>query len=305
MDVNSICFLPPPKKIPEFPTSNSSIEHVHSLPSPPIIEPSNEKGGPHLPPLTSILKDTTIPLPPSIQIPKPRQVLNPAAHNASITLNQHNNLLQSSTSMESLNKNENYPVFHEQVSARKPSTYHESSQGPMRRSSYDISPLPSSSNSYGSPAPVVPQRQVWQPVEHRHPYYYQQPLPPSAHSLPPPPYLYDQRQGTRIGHGLLALPQHSNYPQYGGSCLSRDDSESPYIQTTEPPFVKLGKVVDHCSQISQFASQYRDVRLNQGSWNSVMFQINETQLTNIINRAYDVLNILNGLKNEVTSRNSD
>ncbi|CAG8685917.1 6667_t:CDS:2, partial [Dentiscutata erythropus] len=309
MDVNSICSLPPighppPKKIPEFPSSNSSIERVHSLPSPPIIEPPNEKGGPHLPPLTSILQDTT-PLSPSIQFPKPQHILNPAIHNAPITPNQHNHSLQSPTSMgpqlSSLNKIESYPGYHESSQDSMTDDIH---PRPMiRKPSYGPSPLSSSSNSYNIPTPVASQRQSWQPVEHQQPYHYQQSLPPSTHSLSPP-YLYDQQQATRFGHSLSALSQHSSYPQYS-SYLSRDNPESPYVQTTEPPLVKLGKVVDHCSQISQFASQYRDVHLNQGSWNSIMLQVNETQLTNIINRAYDVLNILTGLKNEVTSRNSD
>ncbi|KAF0540273.1 sexual development transcription factor nsdd [Gigaspora margarita] len=308
MDVNSICSLPPighppPKKIPEFPTSNSSIERVNSLPSPPIIEPPNEKGGPHLPPLTSILQDTT-PLPPSIQFPKPQHILNPTIHNTPITPNQHNHSLQSPTLMgpqlSSLNKS--YPSYHESSQDSMTDDIH---PRPMtRKPSYGPSPLSSlNSNPYNIPTPVASQRQPWQPVEHQQPYHYQQSLPPSAHSLPPP-YLYDQQQATRYSQSLPTLPQHSNYPQYS-SYLNRDNSESPYVQTTEPPLVKLGKVVDHCSQISQFASQYRDVHLNQGSWNSIMLQVNETQLTNIINRAYDVLNILTGLKNEVTSRNSD
>ncbi|CAG8484239.1 14173_t:CDS:2 [Gigaspora rosea] len=311
MDVNSICSLPPighppPKKIPEFPTSNSSIERVNSLPSPPIIEPPNEKGGPHLPPLTSILQDTT-PLPPSIQFTKPQHILN---HNTTITPNQHNqhnHSLQGPTLMgpqlSSLNKS--YPGYHESSQDSMTDDVHP--RPIIRKPSYGPSPLSSlNSNPYNIPTPVASQRQPWQPVEHQQPYHYQKSLPPSAHSIPPP-YLYDQQQATRYGQSLPAIPhipQHSNYPQYS-SYLNRDNSESPYVQTTEPPLVKLGKVVDHCSQISQFASQYRDVHLNQGSWNSIMLQVNETQLTNIINRAYDVLNILTGLKNEVTSRNSD
>ncbi|CAG8712990.1 22604_t:CDS:2, partial [Racocetra persica] len=304
MDMNSICSLPPighppPKKIPEFPTSNSSIEHIRSLPSPPIVEPLNEKGGQHLPPLTSILQDTTTPLPPSIQFSKPPQhILNPAIHNSPIAPNQPNHSSMGSQ-LSSLNKIESYPGYHESSQSSMTDDIHP--RPTIRKPSYGPS-LPSiNSNSYGTSAP---QRQPWQPVEHQQPYHYQQPLQSPIHSLPPPPYLYDQQQATRFGHGLPVPPQHSNYPQYG-SYLSRDNSESPYVQTTEPPLVKLGKVVDHCSQISQFASQYRDVRLSQGSWNSITFQVNEVQLTNIINRAYDVLNILTGLKNEVTSRNSD
>ncbi|CAG8705109.1 23088_t:CDS:2 [Cetraspora pellucida] len=288
MDMNSICSLPPighppPKKIPEFPTSNSSIEHVRSLPSPPIVEPMNEKGGQHLPPLTSILHDTTIPLPSSIQFSKPpQQGLTPAVHNTPITPNQPNHSLQNSSStrsqLSSLNKIENYPGYHESSQVSMTDDIH--SRSTIGKFSYGPS-LPSiNSNSYGTPTPVASQRQPWQPIKNQQPYHYQQPLPSHA---------------TRFGYSLpVPPPQHSNYPQYG-SYLSRDNSESPYVQTTEPPLVKLGK----------FASQYRDVHLNQGSWNSITFQVNEVQLTNIINRAYDVLNILTGLKNEVTSRNSD
>jgi hypothetical protein len=90
----------------------------------------------------------------------------------------------------------------------------------------------------------------------------------------------------------------SNTYTSSGNHINGEDSDTPYIQqTTEQSLAKMGKVVDHCNQIAHFASQYRDMRVNYNSWNGSI--VNESHLTGIINRAYDVLNILSGLKSEL------
>ncbi|CAG8595753.1 12194_t:CDS:2 [Rhizophagus irregularis] len=92
-----------------------------------------------------------------------------------------------------------------------------------------------------------------------------------------------------------------NYTSSGNN-INGEDSDTPYIQqTTEQSLAKMGKVVDHCNQIAHFASQYRDMRMNYNSWNgSLVPQVNDSHLTGIVNRAYDVLNILSSLKSELT-----
>ncbi|CAG8432969.1 11030_t:CDS:2 [Diversispora eburnea] len=121
--------------------------------------------------------------------------------------------------------------------------------------------------------------QVENNYQHHHYQNYSEPRI-SLDGIPPPP-----------GRSQISSPtsQHSgsNYSlsdhlpsHYGG----RSNIESPYV-------------IDHCNQISQFVFQYREARMSSNSW-----QINETELTSMINRTYDVLNILSGLKGELTSQ---
>jgi len=178
-----------------------------------------------------------------------------------------------------------------------------------RRSSF-TPPTP-----YSLPTPVSnPQSDTTTPLWSRQPSplsYYQQssPLPQQYQYAP---QSQQQRFVSNYLHPSAAASTTSDYPPpYAtstsytstGNNISRDDNDSPYIQqTTEQSLVKMGKIIDHCNQIAQFASQYRDMRINHNPWNGIILQVNESHLTNMINRAFDVLNVLSGLKSEVTSR---
>ncbi|CAG8432970.1 11031_t:CDS:2 [Diversispora eburnea] len=90
----------------------------------------------------------------------------------------------------------------------------------------------------------------------------------------------------------FSTPTPPDYSQFG-------NINSNSFSTNEQAMAKLLKVIDHCNQISQFSTQYRDSRMNnQSSWTPV----SESHITNMINRTYDILNILIGLKGELNSR---
>ncbi|CAG8537959.1 521_t:CDS:2 [Funneliformis mosseae] len=130
-----------------------------------------------------------------------------------------------------------------------------------------------------------------------------------SYSLPPP--RCDTTSSINYSHSSVTTSSTSDYPPpYAtstsytstGNNIPRDE-DSPYIQqTTEQSLVKIGKVIDNCNQIAQFASQYRDMKINHNPWNGIVLQLNESHLTDMINKAYDVLNVLSGLKSEVSAR---
>ncbi|CAG8817022.1 11903_t:CDS:2, partial [Dentiscutata erythropus] len=116
-----------------------------------------------------------------------------------------------------------------------------------------------------------------QPSTHPKPpiYHYENTAPP-----PPPP----TSQAMRFVNATtnFSTPTPPDYSQFG-------NINSNSFSTNEQAMAKLLKVIDHCNQISQFSTQYRDSRMNnQSSWTPV----SESHITNMINRTYDILNIL-------------
>ncbi|CAG8567549.1 14751_t:CDS:2, partial [Acaulospora colombiana] len=112
---------------------------------------------------------------------------------------------------------------------------------------------------------------------------YQQSLPPQAHHSHP----YES-----------AGPMRHMNPAPGYSYQSMGSTGTQII---EQSLAKMSKVVDYCNQISQHVSQYRDAQTFQNSWSSVP-RISEARLTDMINLTHDVLEILNDLKGELTSK---
>jgi len=101
------------------------------------------------------------------------------------------------------------------------------------------------------------------------------------------------------------LPPYATSTLYASTSRCNDDNDdSPYIQqTVEQSLAKMGKVVDYCNQIVHFALQYRDMKINYNPWNGADIpQVTESHLANIINKAYDVLNIVSSLKGEITAK---
>jgi hypothetical protein len=179
---------------------------------------------------------------------------------------------------------------------------------------------PSLSSPYSSilQSPNDTNPSMWSPPLSTNSYYRQSPPPPPHPQLPPLQYLYipqSQQQSTRLINNYSRpsvtasiasdyLPPYATSISYTGSDDDGDDNDSPYIQqTVEQSIVKMGKVVDYCNQIVHFALQYRDMKTNYNPWNGAATpQVTETHLANIINRAYDVLNIVTSLKSEITAR---
>ncbi|CAG8470905.1 9807_t:CDS:2 [Acaulospora colombiana] len=56
--------------------------------------------------------------------------------------------------------------------------------------------------------------------------------------------------------------------------------------------------------VVQFTTQYKDSRVNPSSWDNAP-QVNETHLTHMINRTYEVLDVLFGIRNEISSRTAE
>ncbi|RIA86432.1 hypothetical protein C1645_779726 [Glomus cerebriforme] len=300
MDVMSMCSSSSPtsnqtapRKIPEFASTQS---HAQSLPSPPLMDTVNEKKGSSLPPLTSITSILHSPVPPLHEInptpvpPKPQKL----HHDAATISNQANhNIHHQSSTPQSPPSRVNYLQPPESISQRSsPSSSSYSS------SSQSISQSPNDTTWLRPPTTS----------------YYQSFPPP-----PPPPQQYpyvpqSQQQSMRLvnnySHPSATTNMTSDYPPpYAtsisytstGNHIGSEDHDSSYL--TEQSLVKMGKVTEHCSQIAHFASQYRDMRINYNPWNgSAVPQFTESHLTSIINRAYDVLNILSSLKGEITAK---
>ncbi|CAI2169356.1 7930_t:CDS:2 [Funneliformis geosporum] len=259
MDVLSMCSSSPNQSIPrKTSVFTPSTSHTQSLPSPPLVEMTNEKKGHPLPSLTSILRPSlheinSNPLPPPTIMPKPLHNTSPA----SIVNLQNSSFQQRSSTPPSPPSQLNYQKPPQPILAR--------------RSSFTSSP------SYSLPPPRCDTTTSFN--------YSHSPVTTSSTSDYPPPYATS-----------------TSYTSTGNN-ISRDDNDSPYIQqTTEQSLAKIGKVIDHCNQIAQFASQYRDMRINHNPWNGIVLQVNESHLTNMINKAYDVLNVLSSLKSEVSAR---
>ncbi|GBB83586.1 hypothetical protein RclHR1_01030001 [Rhizophagus clarus] len=288
-----------PRKIPEF---ASSVSHTQSLPSPPLMDMVNEKKGSSLPPITSILHSPVPPLheinlPPSIIAPKPN-------HDTSSSDNVSNhNLYHQSSTPQSPPSRTNFLQPPESMAHRSnPPSTTSSSSSYLLSPSISHSPNDTTSMwSRQSQSPSLPNTS-----------YYRQSYPPH----PPQPsqqYPYNpqsqQRPVNNYSHPTTSVtsdypPPYATSSSYtsNGNNVNGEDSDSPYTQqTTEQSLAKMGKIVEHCNQIAHFASQYRDMRVNYNPWNgSFVPQVNESHLTGIINRAYDVLNILSGLKSELT-----
>ncbi|CAB4382701.1 unnamed protein product [Rhizophagus irregularis] len=309
MDVMSMCSSPPnqtaPRKIPEF---ASLVSHAQqSLPSPPLMDMVNEKKGSPLPPITSILHS---PVPPLHEInpnPLPPSIIAPKSNHdsSSDTVANHNLYHQSSSTPQSPPLRINYLQPPESISQ---SMAHRSSpSSSTSSSSYLLSP--SMSHSPNDTTPSLSTTTSY-PSYYRQSYQPQPPHPTQQSQYPYNPQSQQQRHNN-YSHPSVNTSMTSEYPPpyatslnytSSGNNLNGEDSDTPYIQqTTEQSLAKMGKVVDHCNQIAHFASQYRDMRMNYNSWNgSLVPQVNDSHLTGIVNRAYDVLNILSSLKSELT-----
>lgn len=262
----------------------------------------NEKNGSPLPPITSILHSSVPPLheinpnplPPSVISPKPN-------HDASSDSVTNHNLYHQSSTPQSPTSRINYLQPPESISQ---SMAHRSS--PSSSSSYSLSPSLSHSPNDTTPSLSTTS----------YPSYYRQsyqPQPPHP-TQPSQQYPYNpqsQQRHNNYSHPSVNTSMTTDYPPpyavstdytSSGNNINGEDSDTPYIQqTTEQSLAKMGKVVDHCNQIAHFASQYREMRINYNPWNgSLVPQVNDSHLTGIINRAYDVLNILSSLKSELT-----
>ena len=236
----------------------------------------NEKKGSSLPPLTSILPPpheiNTISLPPP---PKPNH----------------------DTSSSSILANQN--LYDKSSNSKSPPNYPQPSVQSISQRSSLVSPLSSSSKDT-----------VWSNQPPPHPYHQSFPPPQPP---PPPQYPYPpQSQQQSIRHHPYppityppAYATSSSYTSSGNNINGDDDDDSPYItQTVEQSLAKMGKTVDHCNQIAHFASQYREMKM-YNQWNGGFPQVSESSLTDMINRAFDILNILSGLKGEMASRHSN
>ncbi|CAG8458715.1 8801_t:CDS:2 [Funneliformis caledonium] len=297
MDVLSMCSSSPNQSIPRKTSVFApSTSHAQSLPSPPLVEMANEKKGHPLPSLTSILRS---PVPSLHEISSnPPAIMPKPLHNTSSAsiVNLQNSSYQQRSSTP--------PSPPSQLNYQKPPL--------ARRSSFSSSP------SYSLPPPRCDTTSsMWSRQQQP-----QQPPPPPSSSYyqhqhsPPTQYQYasqsqQQRFTSNYSHSSVTTSSTSDYPPpYAtstsytstGNNIPRDE-DSPYIQqTTEQSLVKIGKVIDNCNQIAQFASQYRDMKINHNPWNGIVLQLNESHLTDMINKAYDVLNVLSGLKSEVSAR---
>ncbi|GBC00053.1 hypothetical protein RclHR1_03720014 [Rhizophagus clarus] len=274
MDVMAMCSSSPvsnqsvSRKIPE------AVSTVLNLPSPPLIGTVNEKTNRSLPHLTSILRSPVSPL----------HEFNPTP--------RHD--ISSATVVNHTTSQMNYLQSPEPIARRSNLT------SPSLSSSY--SPILQSPNDTTS--------SMWSPPLSANSYYHQSPPP-----LPPPQYPYIPRS-QQPSTGLInnhhrpsattSMPYTTSILYTPGSDDYGDDNDSPYIQqTAEQSFVKMGKVVDYCNQIVHFALQYRDMKTNYNPWNGAAIpQVTESHLANIINKAYDVLNIVSSLKSEITARPS-
>ncbi|CAG8726768.1 uncharacterized protein OCT59_014656 [Rhizophagus irregularis] len=285
MDVMAMCSSPPisnqsvPRKIPE------AVSTVQNLPSPPTV--NEKKNRSSLPLLTSILRSPVSPLHefnPTPLPPKPRHD-NVNFHQSHQSFTPQSNPSQM-----------NYLQSPESIS-----------QSIAQRSNLTS---PSLSSPYSSPNDTT--SSMWSPPLSTNSYYHQ-----SLHPPPPLQYPYipqSQQQSTRLINNhprpSVTTSNVSDYlPPYAtsisyGSDDDGYDNDSPYIQqTVEQSLVKMGKVVDYCNQIVHFALQYRDMKTNYNPWNGATTpQITESHLANVINRAYDVLNIVSSLKSEITAR---
>ncbi|RIA97101.1 hypothetical protein C1645_801994 [Glomus cerebriforme] len=271
MDVMSLCS--------SSPISNQSVPSlkISHVSSPSLTDTINEKNGSSFPLLTStaILRSPVSPLHTTTQ--------SPHHDTSSVTVVNHN-LCNQSFTPQSHPSRVNYLKPPELISRRSSLTSSSSSL-----SNLSISQSTNDTSLWPRQLPSLPTTS----------YHHQ--------SLPPPQYPYipqSQQQSNNYPRPSTIASDYLSPYATSISSGSIVDNDSPYIQqTTEQSLVKMGKVVDYCNQIAHFALQYRDMKVNHNS-SAAIPQITESHLTNIINRAYDVLNIVSGLKGETTARPS-
>ncbi|CAG8507612.1 3495_t:CDS:2 [Cetraspora pellucida] len=114
-------------------------------------------------------------------------------------------------------------------------------------------------------------------------------------------------QKPSIQYGTSSFP--SEYHHYRAS-FEKDVYQSVSLNS-EKTSVDLKKIIDHCSLIGQFAAQYSDMRSQSGSrslnWPSTIPNEpnsipTEAHVTEMINKAFEVLYVLNALKDETVNR---
>ncbi|CAG8629667.1 14887_t:CDS:2, partial [Racocetra fulgida] len=114
-------------------------------------------------------------------------------------------------------------------------------------------------------------------------------------------------QKPSIQYGTSSFP--SEYHHYRAS-FEKDVYQSVSLNS-EKTSVDLKKIIDHCSLIGQFAAQYSDMRSQSGNrslnWpTTIPNESNniptEAHVTEMINKAFEVLYVLNALKDETVNR---
>ncbi|CAG8727802.1 4040_t:CDS:2, partial [Acaulospora morrowiae] len=274
------CSLPPfyhfsPRKLAEF-SPDPSFAHTRGLSSSSIVEHSNEKRE-HLPPLNSILHSTLSELQsarvsPPISIPKLQHT--PMSHAPATPSTQYHE--QRVQAHNDHCANSSYPSISQEQENH--------SQGP-NDDNIKHRPIPSQPNVHSL---SLSHPQIWSRVgspnlliEQNQPY--QRSLPSHHYEI-----------NDSIQHANIAPGYHYR---------NGDNVTSSHLQVAEQSLEKMSKVIDCCNRISQHMSQSRNARTLLNSWLTTP-QVSEAQLTDMISLAHEVLDILNGLKGELTSKNS-
>ncbi|CAG8719100.1 18343_t:CDS:2, partial [Acaulospora morrowiae] len=277
------CSLPPfyqfsPRKLAEF-SPDSSFAHTRGLSSPSIVEHSNEKRE-HLPPLNSILHSTLSELQgarvsPPISIPKLQHA--PMNHASATSSTQYHERVQAHNDDHCANSS--YPSISQELE--------NNSQSP-NDDNIKHRPIPSQPNVHSLSLSQSSHPPIWSRAGS--PNLLIEQIQPYQRSLPSHPYEINDS----IQHANIAPGYHYR---------NLDNVTSSHVQVAEQSLEKMSKVIDCCNRISQPMSQCRNARTLLNSWLTTP-QVSEAQLTDMISLAHEVLDILNGLKGELISKNS-
>ncbi|KAF0441599.1 sexual development transcription factor nsdd [Gigaspora margarita] len=314
MDVSSICSFPSFGN--EAIHSSASLTRTDVLTRTSSSDSDNNKSV--LPPISSILCPLTQSVPvktslshhddSSMTIPPPYLQSSTSKHhpmNSESRLEHH----ASSVSSSVVNHAVDHPHennIHLQVTCMHPSSLppnnglvHPSIQHsqPCNPSAWENQHTSLITNGYRSPPiPLRPQSQI------------SSSNPTNVVSLPVNDELKQSpAQKPSIQYGTSSFP--SEYHHYRAS-FEKDVYQSVSLNS-EKTSVDLKKIIDHCSLIGQFAAQYSDMRNQSGNrslnWPSTIPNEpasipTEAHVTEMINKAFEVLYVLNALKDETVNR---
>ncbi|CAI2169106.1 9138_t:CDS:2 [Funneliformis geosporum] len=116
-----------------------------------------------------------------------------------------------------------------------------------------------------------------------------------------------QQQNMQYNAAIAANGFPSEYHHYRAS-FEKDVYQS-VNRGNEKTMADLKKIIDHCALISQFASQYGEIRSRIGNYRPDVWPMQqaaslptEAHVTDMINKAFEVLYVLNALKDETNRR---